>query len=90
MRELVQYEGAEGGFAAVYAVLRQMEEAGRVRRGYFVAGRGAAQFALSASGALAQPKLDATLKAKAAGTYLPRTNAREPRPVIASSSGFIF
>jgi len=46
MRELVQYEGVEGGFAAVYAVLREMEEAGRVRRGYFVAGRGAAQFAL--------------------------------------------
>jgi ATP-dependent Lhr-like helicase len=45
-RELVQYEGAEGGFAAVYGVLRAMEEAGRVRRGYFVAGRGAAQFAL--------------------------------------------
>jgi len=45
-RELVQHEGAEGGFAAVYAVLRRMEEAGRVRRGYFVAGRGAAQFAL--------------------------------------------
>jgi ATP-dependent Lhr-like helicase len=42
----VQYEGAEGGFAAVYGVLRAMEEAGRVRRGYFVAGRGAAQFAL--------------------------------------------
>jgi len=46
IRELVQHEGAEGGFAAVYAVLRRMEEAGRVRRGYFVAGRGAAQFAL--------------------------------------------
>src|SRR4029077_4459314 len=45
-RELVQHEGAEGGFAAVYGVLRRMEEAGRVRRGYFVAGRGAAQFAL--------------------------------------------
>jgi len=45
-RELVQYEGAEGGFAAVYGVLRAMEEAGRVRRGYFVAGRGAAQFAM--------------------------------------------
>jgi len=45
-RELVQSEGVEGGFAAVYAVLRGMEEAGRVRRGYFVAGRGAAQFAL--------------------------------------------
>ena len=45
-RELVQCEGIEGGFAAVYGVLRAMEEAGRVRRGYFVAGRGAAQFAL--------------------------------------------
>ncbi|HYK97091.1 MAG TPA: hypothetical protein VEU77_01740, partial [Candidatus Acidoferrales bacterium] len=45
-RELVQYEGVDGGFAAVYGVLRAMEEAGRVRRGYFVAGRGAAQFAL--------------------------------------------
>ncbi|HEY6958574.1 MAG TPA: crosslink repair DNA glycosylase YcaQ family protein, partial [Candidatus Limnocylindria bacterium] len=45
-RELVQSEGIEGGFAAVYGVLRAMEEAGRVRRGYFVAGRGAAQFAL--------------------------------------------
>jgi ATP-dependent Lhr-like helicase len=45
-REVVQAEETEGGFAAVYGVLRAMEEAGRVRRGYFVAGRGAAQFAL--------------------------------------------
>jgi ATP-dependent helicase Lhr and Lhr-like helicase len=45
-RELVHHEGVDGGFAAVYGVLRAMEEAGRVRRGYFVAGRGAAQFAL--------------------------------------------
>ena len=45
-RELVQHEGVDGGFAAVYGVLRAMEDAGRVRRGYFVAGRGAAQFAL--------------------------------------------
>ena len=35
-----------GGFAAVYDVLKAMEDAGRVRRGYFVAGRGATQFAL--------------------------------------------
>ena len=45
-RELVHHEGVDGGFAAAYGVLRAMEEAGRVRRGYFVAGRGAAQFAL--------------------------------------------
>jgi ATP-dependent Lhr-like helicase len=45
-REVVQAEEIAGGFSAVYGVLRSMEEAGRVRRGYFVAGRGAAQFAL--------------------------------------------
>src|SRR4029077_15420764 len=39
-RELVQHEGAEGGFAAVYGVLRRMGEARRLRPGYFVRGRG--------------------------------------------------
>jgi ATP-dependent Lhr-like helicase len=38
--------GVTGGYASVYPVLRAMEEAGRARRGYFVAGLGAAQFAL--------------------------------------------
>ncbi len=45
-REAVAAEGVEGGFAAVYPVLRAMEESGRIRRGYFVDGLGAAQFAL--------------------------------------------
>jgi ATP-dependent Lhr-like helicase len=45
-REAVLAEGAEGGFAAVYGVLKALEETGQVRRGYFVAGLGAAQFAL--------------------------------------------
>ena len=45
-REAVHSEGIEGGFAAVYPVLKAMEEAGRVRRGYFVAGLGATQFCL--------------------------------------------
>ncbi|HEY4119772.1 MAG TPA: crosslink repair DNA glycosylase YcaQ family protein, partial [Byssovorax sp.] len=45
-REAVQAEGIEGGFSAVYEVLKAMEEAGRVRRGYFVEGLGATQFAL--------------------------------------------
>src|SRR5262249_62373800 len=39
-------EGLAGGFAAVYPVLRALEESGRARRGWFVAGLGAAQFAL--------------------------------------------
>jgi ATP-dependent Lhr-like helicase len=45
-RETVAAEAVAGGFSAVYQVLRAMEEAGRIRRGYFVAGLGAAQFAL--------------------------------------------
>jgi ATP-dependent Lhr-like helicase len=44
--EAVLAEGLAGGFASVYPVLKAMEEAGRARRGYFVAGLGAAQFAL--------------------------------------------
>ncbi len=45
-REAALGEGVEGGFAGVYPVLRAMEDKGTVRRGYFVAGLGAAQFAL--------------------------------------------
>src|SRR5439155_9867596 len=45
-REAARREGLAGGFAGVYPVLRAMEESGRVRRGYFVAGLGGAQFAL--------------------------------------------
>jgi ATP-dependent Lhr-like helicase len=44
-REAVLAEGTPGGFAGVYGVLKAMEESGKVRRGYFVAGLGAAQFA---------------------------------------------
>ena len=45
-RGAVAAERIPGGFAAVYPVLRAMEEAGQCRRGYFVEGLGAAQFAL--------------------------------------------
>ncbi len=45
-REGAHAEGISGGFAAVYDVLKALEEQGRVRRGYFVEGRGGAQFAL--------------------------------------------
>ncbi|MEV4460529.1 helicase-related protein, partial [Microbispora sp. NPDC049633] len=42
----VTAERLPGGFSAVYQVLRAFEESGRCRRGYFVEGLGAAQFAL--------------------------------------------
>ncbi len=46
IRGAVVAERAPGGFAAVYRVLATFEETGRCRRGYFVEGLGAAQFAL--------------------------------------------
>ena len=46
LRESVAAENVPGGFSAVYDVLKALEESGRIRRGYFVAGLGATQFAL--------------------------------------------
>ncbi len=43
-RGAVAAEDVPGGFAGVYRVLGRAEEAGRVRRGYFVEGLGASQF----------------------------------------------
>jgi len=45
-REAPGAENVPGGFSAVYPILKAMEEAGRLRRGYFVAGLGATQFAM--------------------------------------------
>ncbi|GEL23952.1 DEAD/DEAH box helicase [Pseudonocardia sulfidoxydans NBRC 16205] len=45
-RGALSTERGKGGFAAVYRVLRAMEDSGRCRRGYVVDGLGAAQFAV--------------------------------------------
>jgi ATP-dependent Lhr-like helicase len=45
-RETASVEHPPGGYSAIYQVLKTMEEAGWVRRGMFIAGMGAAQFAL--------------------------------------------
>src|SRR5207245_9377672 len=46
-REAAVGEGLQGGFAAIYPVLRAMEESGKIRRGYFLEGLGGSQFALA-------------------------------------------
>ena len=48
-RETVAAEGVRGGFGAVYDVLKAMEDGGRIRRGLFVGGLTAAQFATPAA-----------------------------------------
>ncbi len=45
-RGAVAAEQISGGFSAVYPILSAFEDAGRCRRGYFVEGLGAAQFAV--------------------------------------------
>jgi ATP-dependent Lhr-like helicase len=92
VREAAHAEGVSGGWAALYPVLRAMEEAGRVRRGYFVEGLGAAQFstggAVDRLRALREPGEDprtlllaATDPANAYGAALPwpeRASGRKP------------
>ena len=46
-RGSVLTENSEGGFGAAYRALSALEESGQCRRGYFVDGLGAAQFALT-------------------------------------------
>jgi ATP-dependent Lhr-like helicase len=48
-REVAGAEGLPGGFSAIYDVFRTLEEGGRIRRGYFVTGVGAMQFAAPAA-----------------------------------------
>ncbi len=45
-REAALAENLPGGFGPLYPVLKSLEEAGQVRRGYFVEGLAGAQFAL--------------------------------------------
>ena len=69
-------EGILGGFALVYKVLSGFEETGRARRGYFVDGLGAAQFATGATvDRLRTYVLDPDADAAAA------TRSRSPRPI---------
>ena len=87
-RGAVAAERVPGGFAAVYPVLRAMEETGQCRRGYFVEGLGAAQFALPgavdrmramAGDLVAGGTGDAGRSADAGGPDRPTATGRRPR-----------
>ena len=55
-RDQITREQIEGGFSAIYPILKAMEESGKVRRGYFVEGQGAAQFAAAGADDLLRSK----------------------------------
>lgn len=88
-REAMGVEAQAGGFGAIYPVLREMEETGRIRRGHFVEGMTSAQLAVP--GAVdrlrslrerpPQPNavlLSATDPAQPYGIQLPWPPARSP------------
>ena len=83
-RETAIAENVPGGYPTIYPALRTMEESGKIRRGMFVAGLGAAQFALPSAievlrGLRVDPEspnaivLAATDPANPYGTILPWT-----------------
>ncbi len=102
-REAVMAEGVEGGFAAIYPVLRALEESGRIRRGYFVDGLGAAQFALAGAidrlragrdGDGGAPRVDLLAAADPAQPYgaalaWPRRDAADRRPFQRAAGAYV-
>ncbi len=73
-REAALGESITGGFAALYPVLRAMEEAGKIRRGYFIDGLGGLQFALPG----AVDRLRASRDEEAAVVALAATDPASP------------
>jgi ATP-dependent helicase Lhr and Lhr-like helicase len=105
VRESAHAESIESGFGAVYDVLKHLEDSGRIRRGYFVDGAGAAQFAMPeaadrlrlersrVSEAATEPArwLAATDPANAYGALLPwpATPSEDARPMRAAGAHVI-
>jgi ATP-dependent helicase Lhr and Lhr-like helicase len=75
-RETVLAEGSPGGFAGVYGVLKALEESGKVRRGYFVSGLGAAQFAVPGAVDRLRERREATPEGRAVA--LPAADPAQP------------
>jgi ATP-dependent Lhr-like helicase len=87
IRGAVMAERVTGGFGALYPVLRAMEDAGQCRRGYFVEGLGAAQFALPGAvdrmRAMAADPGQKALSAPAQDPWAPPAPEAPPTPASA-------
>ena len=77
-RGSVTSERVPGGFAATYRVLAAIEETGRIRRGYFVEGLGASQFA--APGAVDRMRALAVSPSERRPTASPRRHREDEGP----------
>ncbi|MEU2612065.1 ATP-dependent helicase [Micromonospora sp. NPDC007271] len=77
-RGAVMAEQVTGGFAAVYPVLSALEERGAARRGYFVEGLGAAQFAVPGAVDRIRALVDDTRSAGGPTVVLAATDPANP------------
>jgi len=76
MRETALAENVAGGYPTIYPALKAMEESGWIRRGMFVSGLGAAQFAMPAAVDLLRNLR--TVPAKAEVVHLAATDPANP------------
>jgi ATP-dependent Lhr-like helicase len=83
-RGSVVAEGVLGGFAGVYRVLAAAEESGRVRRGYFVEGLGAAQFATT--GAVDRLRAQSRPLPDEPGPFVTQGQNRPPSAIVLAAS----
>lgn len=79
-RESVAIEGEAGGFGAIYPVLRELEDAGRVRRGHFCLGMTSAQLALP--GAVDRLRSMRKPDPETAGVLLAATDPAQPYGLV--------
>ena len=93
IRGVAASERVPGGFGALYPVLRAMEETGQCRRGYFVEGLGAAQFALPGAVDRMRAIADSVLASSAGqgvdtngAVYAPRRPPAEPAVVVLAAA----
>jgi ATP-dependent Lhr-like helicase len=81
-RESSAAEGTPGGYATLYPALKQMEESGWIRRGMFVGGLGAAQFAMPAAVDLLRSLRVPPRDVQPEAMYLAATDAANPYGAI--------
>lgn len=83
-REIAQAEEVVGGFSTLYPLLRAMEESGKLRRGYFVEGLSAAQFAWP--GAVDQLRQSREIEVPASDSWEEVVTESKPRAVVLAAT----
>jgi ATP-dependent Lhr-like helicase len=79
-REAMAIEAQAGGFSSIYPVLREMEEAGRVRRGHFALGLTSAQVAVP--GAVDRLRSMRNVPGDGPASFLAATDPAQPYGVL--------